>query len=117
MHLSRREFIRLAGLVAAGATAAACSPAYRRLAREPQAVQSWPSAIINEQFLALNRLTFGARVEEWSMAAEIGLKAWIEDQLSPGSIQDTSAALRIRKFDALTLSADALEGWERADVI
>ncbi len=117
MQLSRREFIRLTGLVAAGATVAACSPVYRQLAGEPQAIQTWPGSIVNQDFMALNRLTFGPRVEERAAAAQIGLKAWIEEQLSPGGIQDTAAAWHVRKFDALTLSADALISWEKRDVI
>jgi hypothetical protein len=115
--LQRREFLQLAGLVAAGATLQACTPLYRRLAGAPDGIENWPSAAVGDNFVALNRLTFGARAEDRQKADEIGLAYWIEEQLSPEGINDMPALWRARHLDAMQLDGDALEGWEKEDVI
>jgi uncharacterized protein (DUF1800 family) len=115
--LQRREFLQLAGLVAAGATLQACAPLYRRLAGPPGAIEGWPLAAIDGNFVALNRLTFGARAQDRQTAAEVGLANWIEEQLSPEGINDMPAMWRARHLDAIQLDADALEGWEKEDVV
>ena len=117
MQISRKEFIRLAGLVAAGASVQACTPVYRRLVNESAAFPEIATGEINSSFPILNRLTFGPRIEERVAVSEIGMAAWIEEQLAPESIQDTATAMRVRKFDALLLSADELDGWEKRDVV
>lgn len=114
MSLARREFLRLAGLAAAGVGAAACSPLYRRLAGSP-AIAAWPEP--GGAFQALSRLTFGPRPEERARVAEIGLEAWIEEQLAPERLDDRGADLRVRLLDALELDADALANWEREEVV
>jgi uncharacterized protein (DUF1800 family) len=107
MPLSRRHFLHLAGLVAASAAAAACAPLYDRLAGEPRTLSSWlqKDAAL---FGALNRLTFGPRVEERRRAAEIGLQAWVEEQLAPETIGDEATDWKLHRFDTLTLRAHEL---------
>lgn len=107
MLLSRREFLRLAGLAAAGATASGCAPFYTRLAGGPAQLAGWPPDAAGD-FQALSRLTFGPRVEERRRVAEIGLPAWVEEQLAPATIADRGADWRVRRFDTLTLSANDL---------
>lgn len=110
--LSRRRFLHLAGLVAASLTASACAPVYRRLAGEPPApaAEAWP-ALNDAHFAALSRMTFGPRPEERAHAAEIGLSAWIEEQLAFDSIDDSSLNWRLQNFETLSLSATELLDW------
>ena len=107
--LSRRDFLRLAGLVGAGAAVAGCAPVYSRLGgpAEPAAAESLP-ALRARDWLALNRLTFGPRLAERSRVAETGLGAWIEEQLAPAAIDDGAANWRLRQFETLSLAPDDL---------
>jgi Protein of unknown function (DUF1800)/TAT (twin-arginine translocation) pathway signal sequence len=108
MTLSRRDFLKLGALITASATLSACAPAYRRLTGDLPAVP-WTS--LNAQdFLALNRLTFGPRVEERAHFSEIGLQAWIEEQLAFDSINDFDCELLLNPFKTLKLAANELEG-------
>jgi uncharacterized protein (DUF1800 family) len=53
----------------------------------------------------LNRLTFGPRLSEQVRIAEIGVEAWIEEQLAPGQLDDRPVAWRLRRFETLDLHA------------
>ncbi|MEP7136583.1 MAG: DUF1800 family protein [Chloroflexota bacterium] len=110
MTLSRRDFLKLGALVTASAALASCAPAYayRRLAGD---LPSVPWTAMNAQdFLALNRLTFGPRVEERARFAEIGLQAYIEEQLVFESINDFDCELQLAPFKTLKMEANELEG-------
>jgi len=108
MTLSRRDFLKLGALVSASAALASCSPVYRRLASDLPTV---PWAPLNaSDFLALNRLTFGPRVEERAHFAEIGLQAYIEEQLAFDSINDFDCELLLNPFKTLKMDANELEG-------
>ncbi|MFZ5878961.1 MAG: DUF1800 family protein, partial [Chloroflexota bacterium] len=105
MNLSRRDFLKLTGLVAASTALASCAPANRLLA--PLANVAWP-ALAAADFLALNRLTFGPNAEERVRFAQIGLAAWIEEQLAPESIDDFGCEFRLRNLGTLGMSASDL---------
>lgn len=105
MNLSRRDFLKLTGLVAASTALASCAPANRLLA--PLANVAWP-ALSAADFLALNRLTFGPNAEERVRFAQIGLAAWIEEQLAPDAIDDFGCELRLRNLGTLGMSASDL---------
>ena len=105
MSISRRDFLKLPGLVAASSALASCRPLYE-LAGHPHLAQ-WPP-LNPADFRALNRLTFGARPEERARVAEIGLQAWVEEQLAPDSSDDLACALRLRNLDTLDMSAQQL---------
>jgi uncharacterized protein (DUF1800 family) len=60
-------------------------------------------------FLALQRLTFGPRVEERARFQEIGLQAWIEEQLSFESISNFDCDLLLSPFKTLDKEANELE--------
>jgi uncharacterized protein (DUF1800 family) len=107
--LSRRDFMRLAGLVSASVAVAACGPVYQRLGGPAEAPNSAPEPALDAAALAsLRRLTFGPRRAERQRVAEIGLAGWIEEQLAPEALDDGPAAWRLRQFDTLTMSADDL---------
>lgn len=107
MTLSRRDFLKLGALVTASAALSSCAPVYRKLAGDLPAVP-W-TALDPGGFLALNRLTFGPRVEERTRFADIGLQAWVEEQLAFQSIEDFDAELRLGPFKTLKMAANELE--------
>jgi hypothetical protein len=108
MTLSRRDFLKLSALVTASAALSSCAPVYRRLAGDLPTVP-WTTLSASD-FLALNRFSFGARVEERARFVEIGLKNYIEEQLDFESINDLACDLRLSTFDTLKLEANELEG-------
>ena len=91
--LTRRDFLKLSALVTASAALSSCAPVYRRLAGGLPTLP-WTPLDAND-FLALNRLTFGPRVEERARFAEIGLQAFIEEQLDFESIDDLACNLQL----------------------
>ena len=105
--LNRREFIRLAGLIAASTGVAGCASVYDRLAPAPGSWTPWPIAG-SSTFSHLNRMTYGPRSEERAAADDAGIEAWIEEQLAPESLDDPSADLRLRRFTTLDLPSDVL---------
>lgn len=114
MTLSRRDFLRLSGLLAAGAALSSCGQvsvvdqAYGRLADLPQPWDEWLPPADADAFSALSRLTFGPRLEERRRFAEIGLAAWIEEQLAPETLEDRAVDWRLRPLGTLALSAGDL---------
>ncbi len=106
--LTRRDFLKLASLVTASAVLSSCAPVYRRLAGDLPTVP-W-TALSASDFLALNRLTFGARVEERARFTEIGLQNYIEEQLDFESINDFDCDLQLMPFKTLKMEANELEG-------
>ncbi|MCC7361649.1 MAG: DUF1800 domain-containing protein [Anaerolineales bacterium] len=111
-RLSRRDFLRLAGLVSASAavsTAAACAPVYARIGGPAEPEAAGPAldlAPADER--ALNRLTFGPRQAERARVAEIGAVAWVEEQLAPAALDDGPADWRLRRFETLGMKAQDL---------
>ena len=105
MSLTRRDFLKLSALVGASAALASCRPITRLLA--PLTTVPWPD-LDADDFLVLNRLTFGARPEERQRLLEIGLANWIEEQLAPESVSDTACEFRLRNLTTLDLRASDL---------
>jgi hypothetical protein len=106
--LSRRDFLKLSALVTASAALSSCSPVYRRLAGDLPVIPWAP--LDGYDFLALNRLTFGPRVEERARLQEIGLRVYIEEQLAFESINDFGCDLLLQPFNTLGMDANELEG-------
>lgn len=105
--LSRRDFLKLGTLVTASAALSSCAPLYRRLSGGLPTIPWTPLDPSN--FLALNRLTFGPRVEERARFREIGLEAWVEEQLAFESINDLGCELLLRPFKTLNMEANEIE--------
>jgi len=113
-QFSRREFLRIASLLAAGGAISACSPLLSELAHEPISGDLPPynlSGHDNTIFTKLSRMTFGPRLDERVYAADIGLETRVEEQLSPDTIDDTLCSLRLRSFDTLEMRATELVDW------
>jgi uncharacterized protein (DUF1800 family) len=108
MTLSRRDFLKLSSIVTASAALSSCATVYRKLAGDLPTVP-WVSLSAND-FVALNRLTFGPRVEERARFVDIGLKAWIKEQLDFESINDLACEIQLNPFKTLRMDANELEG-------
>ena len=104
MTLSRRDFLKLGTLLTTSAALSSCAPAYHSLAGDFPVVP-WTMLDAND-FLALNRLTFGPRVEERARFAEIGLQAYIEEQLAFDSVDDFGCELLLTPFKTLSMQAN-----------
>lgn len=107
MSLTRRDFLKLSTFFAASAALSSCAPVYRRLTGGLP-VTAWGDMDARD-FLALNRLTFGPRMEERARFAEIGLQAYIEEQLDFDSIDDFACDLQLSPFKTLRMDASELE--------
>lgn len=117
MSLSRRDFVKLTSLIAAGAAAGgACSPLYGELSGAFRDPRAWPGTEA-ATFRGLSRMTFGPTVREVERVTEIGLAGWLEEQLSPGSMDDGAAELLVRRYETLTMEANALAVRDREDVL
>ncbi|MCE7921385.1 MAG: DUF1800 family protein, partial [Chloroflexi bacterium CFX1] len=101
------DFLKLTALLSASAALNACAPALRRLTSDPPAVAWSPLSLAD--FTALNRITFGARVEERARFAEIGLANYIEEQLDYEAINDLTCNLQLSNFKTLNMAANEIE--------
>lgn len=108
MTLSRRDFLKLGSLITASAALSSCAPVYRKLAGDLPTAAWTPLGA--SDFTALQRLTFGPRVEERARFADIGLQAWIEEQLDFESINDFGCDLQLAPFKTLKMAANEIEG-------
>ena len=99
MTLSRRDFLKLASLVTASAALSSCGPVYRQLTGDLPPAPWTP--LDPRDFMMLNRLTFGPRLEDRACFMEIGLQGWIEEQLAFESIKDFECELRLHPCKTL----------------
>lgn len=105
--VTRRDFLRLTALAAGSAFLSACGPLAERLTNRPGPLGD--VAIVDpDVFAVVNRLTYGPRPEELARATEIGVGAWIEEQLAPDTIDDGELHLQLTRLSLLSLDADAL---------
>ncbi|MGA8108275.1 MAG: DUF1800 domain-containing protein [Acidobacteriaceae bacterium] len=58
--------------------------------------------------LALNRLTFGPRPGDVAAVEAMGLDKWIDQQLNPGTIDDSALEARLAQYPAMQLSLHEL---------
>ena len=107
MTLSRRDFLKLTGLVATSAALASCNPTLFQRASGRFGLSAW-GPLNATDFRALNRLTYGPRAEERARFAQIGLQGWVEEQLAYEAIDDFACDLRLKSFDTLNMKAHEL---------
>ncbi len=108
MDISRRDFLKVLGILSAGAGAAAgCSPLASYLPTQSAGFPD-PLQVSSLEWRALNRLSFGPRPEERQRLAEIGLGNYLEEQLSPENIADHKTNLLLSRLEVLEMDADAL---------
>ena len=58
---------------------------------------------------ALNRLTFGPRPGDVARVNAMGLDKWLEQQLSPGSIDDSALDARLAEYPAMRMPVGELQ--------
>lgn len=102
MSLSRRQFLTLSGIATASAALASCAPVRSLIVGDQAQATNFPPTN-NSDWRALSRLTFAPRADELARVAEIGIHAWIEEQLAPATIDDGFAERRVRGLNTLTL--------------
>ncbi|HDN04802.1 MAG TPA: DUF1800 domain-containing protein [Chloroflexi bacterium] len=108
MDFPRRDFLKVLGILGAGAGAAAgCSPLASYLPTQSAGFQD-PLQISSPEWRALNRLSFGPRPEERQRLTKIGLGNYLEEQLSPEKISDHKTNLLLSRIEILEMDADAL---------
>lgn len=107
-QMSRRDFLRLSGFAAAAAALWGCTPRGTTLPVLPTPTTGLLVDADQLLRLALRRITFGPRPDELERAREIGLDAFIEEQLSPDSIADPEVDSRLAGLDTLTMDVPEL---------
>ncbi len=100
MQTSRRGFLKLAGGAATGATLGFTLANQTWLV---QASEQLPAASDPTLHL-LNRLTYGPRPEDVAHAREIGLEAYLDEQLNPESIDDSDMDAILTEMPILSMS-------------
>lgn len=108
--LTRRQFLSVSAVAAASLTLGACAPAREivKQARGESDALPVPLPIADATWRALGRLTFAPRRDEIARVGEMGLDAWIEEQLAPDTIDDLECELRTRGLDTLWMDPDLI---------
>lgn len=117
--ITRRDFLKLSAALAATSALAACAPEEatptvapfeptgQNPVIEPEAQTPLPPAPM--AILALSRLTFGARPGDVARVREMGVDAFIAQQLRPERIADPRLEAWLSRFETLDLSYAELQ--------
>ena len=119
MTISRRDFIKTSGLFAAFTALAACAPqtnaqtitghssggASIGVVPTPIATTA-PTMTAYDPLtvLTLNRISFGATPDMYNRVSQIGLEAFIDEQLNPENINDDVTDQLMTRFSTLTMT-------------
>jgi len=122
--ISRRDFLKLGGTLAASSLIASCAPNQTPTAPpsqiEPQIPQALPPQVMNVTaplaVIALNRMGFGPRPGDFETFNSLGatdeerLRAYVDQQLNPDSIDDSEFESRYNAaaFETLHKSHEQL---------
>ena len=135
MALSRRDFLRLGGLTAVAAGTAGCSVIGRELAQQdlpdvlnvPTAVPNdspfiqtapdLPSQPVNPVRRLLNRAGYGPAPGEIERVTQMGLAAYIEEQLNYEAVADTANDLLMRHLTLYQMDVSQLIEEEPKDAV
>lgn len=133
MNLTRRNFLRLGGLTAVAAGTAGCSVVGRELAQyelpetllaptavpgTPPLTQSapdLPTLAVNPVRRLLNRAGYGPTPGEVARVEQLGLAAYLEEQLNPETIDDLAGDLIARHQTLYQMDASVLVEQEPQD--
>lgn len=105
--LNRREFLKVSGIAASLAALAACRPLVQEDSSLPtlgnQASTPTLQFYDDEWLLrrTLHRITIAPRFEDIEYAREIGIDNYIDEQLDPGSINDSEIDSMLSQFTTL----------------
>ena len=136
MPLTRRDFLKLSSLAAAGVAATACSEVSRQLHQgdlpaelqlpEPTAIPGelpaqtgstagLPAIDVDPIWRLLNRAGYGPRPGDIATARDLGLAAYLEQQLAWEAIDDSAADLYVRGLALYDMAIGQLVDQERRD--
>lgn len=106
MNLSRRQALQITASAAAVLPFAGCERIISGLSDSlgqsiPDHVGVASGAAIDPDFHLLSRAAFGPWPGDLEHLRDIGSDAWIDEQLSPASIDDSLCDLRARRFETL----------------
>lgn len=112
MTISRRDFLKASGLMAAWTALAACTPNTQTASPQPvldptQIALPSPVAVPDSEkrlIHTLRRMTFGPTPEMFDQARRLGLDAFIEEQLFPESISDPGIDSLLQPFSTLRMT-------------
>jgi uncharacterized protein (DUF1800 family) len=108
--LNRRDFLKASGLFAAGMALAACQPSADVVEQTFPTLASVPDSDsppqTDEALLlhTLKRISFGVTPAMLTRAREIGLDAYIEEQLSPEKLDNTEVERLVSNFETLNMT-------------
>ena len=127
MAFTRRDFLRLGGvtatsaLLSAGVTAAAtgCSVIAPELAQRdlPETLTVPASVDVDPAWRLLNRAGFGAAPGELARVRQMGIAAYLDEQLHPDSIDDSAADFIDRGLTLYHMDPTQLVEQEQKDAI
>ncbi|MCF6278255.1 MAG: DUF1800 domain-containing protein [Anaerolineales bacterium] len=110
-QISRRDFFKTAGLVAAGAALAACQPRSTMDGTPtppvPASGQPTPSEPLADEALlqhTLKRISWGVTPDMLERARAIGLDAYIEEQLLPENLDNGEVERLLADFETLKMT-------------
>lgn len=106
----RDKFSLLTKSVAFFMTVAMFAPVFSIAANAQSMSKSKSKGLTEEQKIVhvLNRLAFGARPGDVEKVKSIGLNKYIEQQLNPNSLNDSTLEAKLQNFDVLKLSNDEM---------
>jgi len=121
MNISRRDFIKASGAFAAFTALAACAPQNSAQTITGHSAGSDTTSVVPTAaatvvpagavadpltVLTLNRISFGATPEMYDRAKQIGLDAFIDEQLHPENINDDATDQLMTGFSTLTMTPE-----------
>ena len=117
MTISRRDFIKTSSVFAAFAALSACAPQLPTASKitghtsSTSNIGTVPLTIANSAIaddpltvLTLNRISFGPTPDMYARVGQIGLDAFIDEQLDPQSINDDATDQLMTRFPTLTMT-------------
>jgi len=108
-RISRRDFLKLSGLLSVTTALWACTPETNLstpTATIPTTARPQPTPVPEEDLIKqiLGRLSYGVLPSEIEHAQRIGLNAYLAEQLNPASISDDEVEEKLRSIKTLALS-------------
>ncbi len=106
--ITRRDSLQCAALAGSAAVLAGCensiSLATRRYGQDiPEEVFVAESQEIDDIHHLLNRAAYGPWPGDVSYVRSLGIRAWLDEQLQPESIDDLACEMRARRFESVFL--------------
>lgn len=117
MKLTRGQFVGLATATVGGLGLSGCGEAIRHLSAPelPENLGATDIAASDPVWRVLNRAAFGPRPGDVERVRQMGVNAYIEEQLAPERIEESRAGwMRLLPLDTLEMDAGSAEDYETA---